>query len=116
MMLDSGDILCMDVTPTHTILQFLQWCDPDKGEVKENDVVTLNGAATARLIWAMRQAGRGVEITSPQIKGGGKGSLYVSSRDKLFTLHGYENCATLTLPELYMALCVLTTRAWRLFT
>lgn len=123
MTLESGDMLFFNITPTGMVLQMYE--DRDKGrDGKEGDdtggsnrdgcdTVSLNGREAARLVWAMRQARQGIAPTDRVIV---HGKLTVGLADGAFFLYGCRGKCTLGRHELYLALCAICARAWRMFT
>lgn len=130
MTLESGDMLFFNITPTGMVLQMYE--DRDKGrDGKEGDdtggsnrdgcdTVCLNGREAARLVWAMRQAGQGIAPTDREIVHGkltvGLADGTSSHAKGVFFLYGCRGTCTLGRHELYLALCAICARAWRMFT
>lgn len=117
MTLESGDRLFFDVTPTGTVLQMLEDCnkredDTDGSNRGECDTVLLHGREVARLMWALRQAGHGIAPTDKEIV---YKKLTVGYANNRFFLYGDGNTCILERHEIYMVLCALSTRVWRMF-
>lgn len=117
MMLESGDWLFFDITPTGTALQMLEGCKKEKDDTDgpnrgDCDTVLLHGREVARLMWTLHQAMRGIAPLNTEIV---HEKLTVGYTGGLFSLSGCGNTCVLKRHEMYMMLCAFIARAWRMF-